>query len=128
MATFGELTEDALELAESRASQPIDREGLRKKALMVGAPLAEPRSDRAARELISELRASRRPRRALEGLIADEIASGPSLSSDAARSAADWLDASLEGRGAALIDLLLLGDRLPSRRAPELGFPGLVPR
>lgn len=46
--------------------------------------------------------------------------------SDAARAAAQWIGASLEKRGAALVDLLGLADALPFEiRSEEIGFPRL---
>jgi hypothetical protein len=51
----------------------------------------------------------------------------PAPQSDAARSAMEWRDATLEERGRALKDLLLLVDALPSRkwRRQPLRFPRL---
>jgi len=38
---------------------------------------------------------------------------------------AEWVDASMEERAAALVDLLGLADSLPRKRAGDLKFPGL---
>ncbi|HEY1285931.1 MAG TPA: hypothetical protein VGF04_07565 [Solirubrobacterales bacterium] len=125
LATFHELDVEAIEHARARASGPLDEGQLRRAALRAGAPVAHPPADRAAQDLLRELAAGRRPRRALRRLLADSVDEGDGGLSDAARAARLWIAASPKQRGDALRDLLLLADRLPQRRlASAPGFPG----
>lgn len=88
--------------------------------------MAGPSADRVASDLLGELTAGRKPRRALRGLIAASLSEEDVVLSDAARSAAEWVVATPERRGEALLDLLLLTDRLPpSKRGRDLRFPRL---
>jgi len=119
------LTDEVIADASARSASGLDPAGLRRAALRVGAPLREPAADRAAVALLRELGEGRRPRRALEGLLAGSVSRERPIISDEARSAAEWLGASLEERGEALRDLLLLGDALPPGRTGDLAFPPL---
>lgn len=117
LATFRVLTPDVVERARGRASGPLGPEEVRRAALRAGAPVAEPAADRAARDLLRELAAGRRPQPVLGRLVAGALGAreaGPP--SDAARSAAAWAGATAEERAAALRDLLLLVDSLPPRK------------
>lgn len=126
LATFRELTEDVLEHARSRASKPLDEEELRAGAMRAGAPVASPPADRVASDLLGELTAGRKPRRALRTLIASSLGEESIALSDTARSAAEWVAATPRQRGEALLDLLLLTDRLPPpKRGRTLRFPRL---
>ncbi len=125
LATFAALTDEVIAAASARSASGLDPAGLRRAALRVGAPLRKPAADRAAVALLRELGEGRRPRRALEGLLAASVNGEHPVISDEARSAAEWLGASLEERGEALRDLLLLGDALPPGRTGDLAFPPL---
>jgi len=124
LASFSELTEDVIAHALERSSSAIEPEELRKLARHAGAPVAESAAERAARALLAELAAGKRPRRALRRLLSEALEADEEPSSDTARAAAAWIAADAAERGAALRDLLLLADRLPAPpRAPTLSFP-----
>jgi hypothetical protein len=136
LASFRELTEETIEKARARAEQPPPGpEELRAAALRAGAPVAPSDVDRAARELLARLGRGEAPAPMLRRLLLDALASpdrggrpaaGEAAVSSSARSASEWIDASLRERGDALEDLLLLADALPLRRRPEkIGFPRL---
>ncbi|HVY77263.1 MAG TPA: hypothetical protein VG898_02025 [Solirubrobacterales bacterium] len=91
---------------------------------MPGRPI-----DRAARALIAELGKGRKLDPPLRHLLADllqqEQADHPPIS-DSGLSVAAWVGATPAQRGDALVDLLLLADALPAKRAKEpLRFPPL---
>ncbi|MDX6583420.1 MAG: hypothetical protein QOI10_2604 [Solirubrobacterales bacterium] len=124
LATFKRLDRATLEHAAGRASKPIDRERLISAALRAGAPVEVSPADAHAGALIRALDRGDVPRPALRrllvGYLTDERAS-----SDAATGAAAWLGASAADRGAALVDLLRLGDAIPAgRRSSRSSFPG----
>lgn len=135
LATFKELSDEVIEKARARAAKAPEPTQLRDAAIRAGAPLAEEPVDRAARETLRLLAGGAMVdpmlrRLLLDGLGAEERrAPGPSQSyvvSDAARAASQWIGASLERRGAALVDLLGLADALPFEiRSEEIDFPRL---
>lgn len=129
LATFRELTPAVIERVQERASTSVDSEDLRRRALCAGAPVAESEADRAAAVLLREACLNRRPRPALERLLADTFASGDRqpVSHEAERMKL-WAGASGEQRAKALIELLELGDALPKgRRAAKSAFPRIGP-
>jgi len=126
LATFSILTADVLERASSRSAKPLDRRALEKAARRLGAAVAVPELDRAARELLGELTKGDRPRPVLSRLLLQALGNEQDNVSDAARSAAQWISATLEDRAAAIWDLLLLSDKLPAPgRGSEHAFPRL---
>lgn len=120
LATFRELNDEVIEKARARATKPVSAAELRQAATRAGAPAAWAPIDRAARELISELSKGRELDPTLRRLLAD-LLGGKEVP------AAEWMSASLEERGRALVDLLLLTDAIPSdgRRDKPLAFPRL---
>jgi hypothetical protein len=94
LATFAALDDEVVAKAVSRSDASIDAEEIRDAALRSGAPLAEAPSDRAAKELLTELRAGRRPRRALLGLLARAVDDAPEIGSGEAGAMAEWVGAS----------------------------------
>jgi hypothetical protein len=132
---FRELNDEAIEKARARAAKPPSADELREAALRAGAPVTGEPADEVTRELLGLITNGSRLDPMLRRLLVDALAQGnrgdqPADSSadvsDAARSAAAWIDASLWKRGEALWDLLLLGDALPVRlRRAEIGFPRL---
>lgn len=129
LATFRELTPEVIEQVRERASAPVDTEDLRRRALRAGAPVAESEADKAAAILLREAYFNRRPRPALERLLADTFATPETrpVSHEAERMKL-WTGASPEERGKALVELLDLGDALPKgRRAAKSGFPRIGP-
>lgn len=133
LATFRELDDAAIERARARAAKAPSREELHRAARRAGAPVARPPADQAARELIAELAKGNRLDPPLRQILSELLEKGyrevadPSPASEAARSVAIWMAATLEERGKALVDLLLLADALPSgqRRGQPLNFPRL---
>lgn len=119
LASFRTLTPDVVERARERSSKRVDAATVRRAARRAGAPVAAGDADRAAGELLAALARGRAPRPPLGALLADALGGGgaqPPAPSDSARSAGPWVAASLDERGEALRDLLLLADRLPPPR------------
>jgi len=120
LASFRELDDGVIEKALARASKPFSEQDLRDAAIRAGAPAALPRVDHAARELISELGKGHEPAAPLRRLLVD-LLNGKEVPGS------EWIAASLDERGRALVDLLLLADAVPSegRYAKPLAFPRL---
>ena len=117
LATFQVLDDRVLAKAAAAATTPFDRADVLDSACRAGAPIAESSVDAAARRLLLELRAGRILSPGLRRLLADE------LQQKGDSSIGDWVGASADDRGAALRDLLDLGDRLPPTRRSRLTFP-----
>ncbi len=136
LASFRELDSGVIEAARAKAAKAIDAAELRKAARRAGAPVARPPVDRAARELIAELGKGRTPSPTLRRMLLDLLRDGgrddarQSPTQEAEHGVAEWVAASLEERGKALVDLLLLADALPhgGRRGKPLHFPRLNSR
>lgn len=130
LASFRVLTEEVIERAVRSSGGGLGCDDIRAAALRAGAPVAREAPLGTAAELIGELSrgACLPPRwRALLGALIPGDGDAPT---DSERAAAAWADASLDRRGAALWDLLLLADRIgsgrrPARRSRSLEFPGL---
>ena len=125
LATFSVLTDDVIERAIARSEAGVTAEELRAAAVRSGAPLPASKADRSAAVLLAALDRGDRPRRALDGVLAEVFAGRPRISSHEAGAAAAWASASPEERARTLVDLLLLGDALPKKRRGELRFPRL---
>jgi hypothetical protein len=133
LVSFRELDDSVVERAQEKAEKAIDAAELQRAARRAGAPVARPTADRAARELIAELGKGRRPdptlRHMLLALLRHDRSDGaaPPPESEAESGVAEWMAASLEERGKALVDLLLLADALPhgGRKGKPLRFPRL---
>jgi hypothetical protein len=124
LATFRELDDKIIGRARAKAAKPLDSEELRQAAPRVGAPVAKSAADDAAIRLLSELSLDRKPRRGLRRLLADAVDPADAGLSDAAKAAQEWVAATLEERGEALKDLLLLADAIPHRRRENrIDFP-----
>lgn len=125
LANFRELDGAVVARAQARSEKPLDPDELRRAALRAGAPLATPHADRAAQQLLVELGAGRKPRRALRRLLADAIEPANRLFAESHSSIGEWLVATPEEHGETLRDLLHLADALPQRRRPDrIEFPG----
>lgn len=136
LVTFKELSPEVIEKARARAAKAPEARELRDAAIRAGAPIAEDPPDRAARELLRLLGDGSTVEPKLRRLLLDSLAREerrtigapapeprPAVS-DAARAAAQWIGASAEKRGAALVDLLGLADALPFEiRSREIDFP-----
>ena len=120
LATFRELSDEVIEKARARSAKALSAEELREAAARAGAPGAWAPVDRAARELIGELGKGRQLDPTLRRLLVD-------LLNGKERPVSEWVAATLDERGKALVDLLLLADALPSngRRDRPLDFPRL---
>jgi hypothetical protein len=127
LATFTALDDEVVAKAVSRSAAGLGAAELRETVLRAGAPIAEATSDRAAKELLVEMRAGRQPRRALLALLARAVEGAPEIASDEAGSVAEWLGASPQERGDVLRELLELGDAFPHKGRGDLLFPPLRP-
>lgn len=133
LVSFRELDDSVVKKAQEKAVKTIDAAELRRAARQVGAPVARPTADRAARELIAELGKGRRPDPTLQRMLLDLLQHGradgaaPPPESEAEFGVAEWMAASLKERGKALVDLLSLADAIPhgGRRGKPLRFPRL---
>jgi hypothetical protein len=129
LATFRELNDEVIEKARATAAKPPTAEELRAAARRVGATVARNPGDQAARELIAELGKGNEPDPGLRRILLDLLADGtkPRSAGDAQHSIAEWMAATPEERGRALVDLLLLADALPhgARLGKPLDFPPL---
>ena len=128
LATFQELTPEVAALAAKRSATPLTSAQLQTAARRAGAPVAQPPAEQAARRLLTELAAGRKPRGVLARLLADRLGNSGQALSDAQLAASQWLGATAEDRGAALVDLLLLTDALPAPTRPRRSaFPRFEP-
>jgi len=127
LATFRRLDDETIERARSRAKAPLTAADLVSIARRVGAPLATSAADEAAIRLLRDLESGSGPRPALRRLLAERL-DEQRQPSDTISSAAQWIGASTEERGAALRDLLLLADALPAPQRPlgKLEYPPLA--
>jgi hypothetical protein len=136
LVSFRELTGEVIEKAMEKAATSPTAEELRRSARRVGAPVARPPIEQAARELIAELAKGQRLNPSLRQILIEMLQKGyredaeASPANEAARSVAIWMAATAEERGRALVDLLLLADALPSggRKGKPLRFPRLDSR
>lgn len=133
LTSFRELDAAAIEKAREKAGKTVDADALRRAARRAGAPVARPVADRAARELIAELAKGRPLDPPLRHMLLDLLRSGfedgsvDSPRQEAEHAVAEWMAASPQERGRALVDLLLLADALPhrGRKGEPLRFPRL---
>ncbi|HKZ12260.1 MAG TPA: hypothetical protein VJL81_00300 [Solirubrobacterales bacterium] len=117
LATFRELDEETIRKVVDRAEKTPSREELIEAVLRAGAPLALAPVEAAARALLRSLARGEMLSARNRRLLLDAL-NGESMQ------AAEWLDVPLAERGAALRDLLGLGDAIPIRRRPdESSFP-----
>jgi hypothetical protein len=127
LASFRVLTDEVIERALASSANDLAADEIRCAALRAGAPVAREAPLAAAADLLGELsRGARLPPRwrALLGALIDGHEGEPT---DSERAAAAWADATLEQRGAALWDLLLLADRIGTgRRGRPRRFPRLT--
>jgi hypothetical protein len=125
LAVFrGALTPDLTERAAALARRPFDRAALRARAVQLGVPLSERRTDAAARALLHDLRQGVSLDPVLVTLLRESLAPlAAKPVPEALAEAAEWLGVGAERRGAALRGLLRASDRLvrarPARRERE---------
>jgi hypothetical protein len=135
LASFTELTDEVIEKARERAEGPLSTAELKAASLRVGAPVAIPPINRAARDLLAQLAKGKSPEPMLKRLLLDALVNedrrdsprDPEATiSESARSVSEWIGSSTRERGETLKDLLLVADALPLRRRPEaIAFPRL---
>jgi hypothetical protein len=130
LASFGELTDEVIEKARAGSAKPPSPEQLRNLARRAGARVALEPVDRATRELIAELGRGRRSEPKLQRLLTAMLADNPAMAAtpaDPSRAMAEWMASTLDDRGKALEDLLLLADALPhgGRQGKPLLFPSM---
>ena len=126
LATFRKLDDEAIRHATAR-SPDVDPQTLRTLCRRAGAPVAPPRPDGAAAQLLAALAHEEHPRPSIRRILAAELGATNAPATDSERAAARWLTATPAERGQTLRDLLLLADRLPTRKPRQLAFPRLTP-
>lgn len=133
LASFRELDDEVIEKARGKIGKSLNAAELRRAARKAGAPVARTTVDRASRELIAELAKGRTPDPALRHMLLDLLQRGygdrreTSRQGEAEHDVAEWMAATPEERGKALVDLLLLADALPhtGRKDKPLLYPRL---
>ncbi len=123
LATFRVLSSQIIEHACRRSTKALDPTELKEIAVRAGVPVALSPVDKAARDLYVELRAKREPSPILRRLLVDELSDVDEGIPDEVCDAAMWIGATLEKRSSALCDLLLLADKLPSKKSVDQRFP-----
>lgn len=118
LAAFrGALTPDVLERARARATRPFDPSQLVQRARQLGVPVTARREDRAARDLLAQLRRGERLHPVLAFLLRAALARTPAEEIPAELAeVAEWIGASPAERGQALRGLLRVYDRIARSR------------
>lgn len=122
LASFKHLSDDVIARAAGRAQGAFDRDELIGAARRAGVPFERHPADATAETLIRMIARGSLPRPGLRRLLRDTLGGEPARIDG---SLAEWIGASPEERGRALVDLLGLADRLPKPRRTRLTFPGL---
>ncbi len=125
LATFKLLTPLVIERAARKAKTPMDTDRLIRSARRAGVEFERSPGEAHAVALLGSLIKGDVIRPGLCRLLLDQLKLGDVSVRSVDDSVSGWLGASLDERGAALIDLLDLGDRLPNHRSGPLRFPGL---
>jgi hypothetical protein len=125
LASFrGALDPEVLERAAARASRPLDVPVLLARARALGIPVTERRGDRAARELLAQLRRGGSVDASLAAILREALeplaASAPP---EALAEVAEWVGADDAQRGTALRGLLRLHDRIARSRGAVRSRP-----
>ena len=125
LASFRVLDDAVLAQAKARALRPFDPNVVRRSARRVGAPVEDAdRVERNTRALLGELVNGAGLAPALAALLRQVLPTGD-VPDDSVEAMLPWAGATASERGAALRDLLELGDRLPPRARAPLAFPTL---
>jgi hypothetical protein len=125
LASFGELSDATIDRAEKNARTSFNRDDVVRAARRAGAPFERDPSDVLAGALLRRVSHGDGPRPGLGRLLRDRLADAGDTPGRVDVSLADWIGAPLAERGAALVDLLGLVDRLPKTPRTPLAFPGL---
>ncbi|MGB0871506.1 MAG: hypothetical protein ACPGYP_00035 [Solirubrobacterales bacterium] len=122
LATFASLDHSHLVLAESRAQNEFDESAIIEAARRIGVPVRLSPADAAGTELLRALGDGHAVAPGLRQLLLDALTNGKH--SPVTEEALGHVGKSAEQRGAELVDLMLLGDAIPSRATPsQLTFP-----
>jgi hypothetical protein len=108
-------------------SPDVDPHTVRTLCRRAGAPVAPPRPDSAAAQLLAALADDEHLRPSIRRILAAELGTTNAPATDSQRAAARWLTATPAERGQTLRDLLLLADRLPTRKREQLVYPRPTP-
>jgi len=111
------LTPEVLARAAARAERPFDRDAILARAAALGVPVSERRQNRAARELLAELRRGEPLDPTLAALLREALDALPAAAPPARfADVAEWVGATAEERGAAVRDLVRVADRIVQSR------------
>lgn len=124
LVTFSELSDDVIARAARRSETPFNPEDVRRAARRAGVPFERNPADALAEELVRRISHGQNLRPGLARLLRDRLEESV-VSGRIDESLGEWIGASSEERGAALVDLLGLADHLPKSRPSPLEFPGL---
>lgn len=127
LATFTTLTPAVIERAEAAAHTTIDRERLARAARRIGVPFEQSPADTLAKSLIRAVGRGTTMRPGLRRLLHQRLGACGPMPREVDESLADWIGCTAQERGAALVELLGLADRLPRPPKKRLEFPGLSP-
>lgn len=125
LASFGSLDRATLDHAAARARGPFDPDSVRAAARKLGAPIDRGELDAAARTIFRLLRSDPLDP-GVARLLSNRLEPESPILLDSGDSMAEWVGVGFEPRGAALRDLLDLGDHLPSGDRAELVFPAFA--
>ncbi|MFT4035384.1 MAG: hypothetical protein QM679_07395 [Patulibacter sp.] len=134
LATFRTLTPAVLAHAANRASRPFDAAAVTGAAKRKGVPVAAPAERDAALRLIDVLAAGETLPSGLRATLREALGESTDSDTDATGrqrsvphvlAVVPWARATLQARGEALVDLLLLADALPAPPPRTERFPRL---
>jgi hypothetical protein len=125
LATFrAPLTPEVLERAAARATRPFDRDAVLGAAASRGLAVTARRDERAARELLAQLRGGARLDPVLATLLRDALMAAEAAPVPARLAeVAEWIGAPAARRGEAVRDLLRVSDRIVRSRSRVVARP-----
>lgn len=126
LASFTELSDEVLTRAESKAHARFVRSDVIRAARRAQVPIQRSSADALAEDLLRALVRGDAPRAGLQRLLRDRLVAADETPA-VDEGLAEWIGVTMDERGAALVDLLGLVDRLPARPVDDLTFPGLSP-
>lgn len=124
LVSFRVLTDEVIRRASAACGKPLDRQAIVRSARRAGAPIERPPADALAGALLRVLAMTPSMSPGLRRLLRDRLEQGP-VARAVDDSVSEWIAASDQERGDALVDLLGLADRLPAPKRKALAFPGL---
>jgi hypothetical protein len=114
LASFRELDASVVSRALERSEGELSADDVLRAVRRAGAPVAPDAATSAGASLLAELTAGRSPAGGIRRALVEALGAGDGGLSAAERAASAWIGRSEADRGAALHDLLLLVDALPS--------------